>query len=105
MMSSSTCLASRDSSPTEFKVQRPLLTTSILGRFVRRCRVEYIKLDYDEAELLWNLFKASRAPALEYLDIDDQNSAGRKSGIESFEGPIGNSREAFFANVASLQFT
>jgi hypothetical protein len=93
MMSTNNYLESRDSSPVEFKVQRPLLTTSILGRFVRKCRLEYIKLDYDEAELLWSLFNVSRASTSEYMSFDEGNTTGEESGIyvqESLQGPIGS---------------
>ena len=57
-MSASDCLASRLSSAIEIKPQTAILTTSVLGRFIRKCRLEYMKLDFEAASLLWNLFKA-----------------------------------------------
>jgi hypothetical protein len=43
------------------KVERLLLAPSLLGRFVRKCRLDYIKLDFQQSGLLWNCFKTLRA--------------------------------------------
>ena len=60
MMSLSIYLAARSASPDVFSVPRPILTSSILGRFIRKCRLEYIALDFQAAGFLWDLFKALR---------------------------------------------
>jgi hypothetical protein len=62
MMSISNYLASRAGSANGFVVDKPILLTSILGRFVRKCRLEYVKLDFEGAGLLWSLFEVYRAP-------------------------------------------
>src|ERR1700737_4871871 len=56
-------LITRDSSVDDWKVERPLIDASIFGRFVRKCRLEYIKLEFEAAGALWNLFKAIREPS------------------------------------------
>ena len=58
MMSLSNYLASRFTSSNSFSVARPILISSILGRFIRKCKLEYINMDFDAAGLLWDLFKA-----------------------------------------------
>jgi hypothetical protein len=62
MMSISNYLASRMGSADGFVVDKPILLTSILGRFVRKCRLEYVKLDFEGTGLLWSLFEVYRAP-------------------------------------------
>jgi hypothetical protein len=42
------------------KIERPLMTNSPLGIFVRKCRVEYLKSDFASASRLWSLFKLYR---------------------------------------------
>jgi len=32
------------------------MVTSVLGRFVRRCRLEYAQLDFNTANRLWGIF-------------------------------------------------
>jgi hypothetical protein len=72
MMSTGSCLISRHSSADDNKVERPLLDSSILGRFVRKCRLEYIKLDFGATGDLWNLFKAFRAPSSADWHVDSR---------------------------------
>ena len=69
MSSISTCLISRQSSAADNKVERPLLDSSVLGRFMRKCRLEYNKLDFGGAGQLWDLFKAVREPSSAELPI------------------------------------
>jgi hypothetical protein len=38
------------------------MVTSVLGRFVRRCRLEYAQLDFDAANRLWEIFTLAIAP-------------------------------------------
>ena len=45
----------------------------MLGRYVRRCRIEYIKLDFEDAGLLWNVFKQYRMQAVN--DITSEQAA------------------------------
>lgn len=67
IMSTSDYLTTRLSSPVPVNIIRPLLIYSTLGRFVRKCRVEYIKLDFDASGLLWKLFKSFRGSAMKNL--------------------------------------
>jgi hypothetical protein len=62
MMSISDYLTWRAGSANGFVVDRPILLTSVLGRFVRKCRLEYVKLDFEGAGLLWSLFEVLRTP-------------------------------------------
>lgn len=39
-----------------------MLITSVLGRFLRRCRLEYVQLDFDAACQLWKLCTQLLAP-------------------------------------------
>ena len=64
IMSTSDYLTTRLSSPVPVNIIRPLLIYSTLGRFVRKCRLEYINLDFDTSGLLWKLFKSFRAPTM-----------------------------------------
>ena len=80
MMSTSNYLTSRAGSADGFVVDRPILLTSVLGRFVRKCRLEYVKLDFEGAGFLWSLFEVLRTPnsksskrknvALDFQSID-----------------------------------
>lgn len=63
----------------EAKVAKPISISSMLGRFVRKCRLEYIKLEFDEAGLLWSLFLVSRGPSQQKHDM---------SPIEDFDGSL-----------------
>ena len=67
IMSTSDYLTTRLSSPVPVNIIRPLLIYSTLGRFVRKCRLEYINLDFDSSGLLWKLFKSLRAPTVRDL--------------------------------------
>lgn len=80
MMSVSNYLTSRAGSVNGFMVHKPILLTSILGRFVRKCRLEYVKLDYEGAGLLWSLFEVYRAPMLEVPKWKDGFPHSRKIG-------------------------
>ena len=76
MMSTSYYLTSRLSSLVPARIKRPLLRSSTLGRFVRKCQLEYIKLDFSAARLLWTLFKSLKAPSIESLYHIDAQFAG-----------------------------
>lgn len=71
MMSLSIYLAARSASPDMLSVPRPILTSSILGRFIRKCRLEYIALDFQAAGLLWDLFKALREQGSKNHEIEE----------------------------------
>jgi hypothetical protein len=71
-MSASDYLTSRQSLPNPSKIKRPIVITSILGRFVRKCRLEYIKLDFGQAGILWSLFKSLRAPTIKDFNIENE---------------------------------
>ena len=49
----------------EPKVARQISASSMLGRFVRKCKLEYVKLEFEEAGLLWSLVQVSRGPGQE----------------------------------------
>jgi len=66
-------VVSRQSPKEEWRVTRPLLSSSMLGRYVRRCRIEYIKLDFEDAGLLWTVFKLHRMQAVN--DITSERAA------------------------------
>jgi len=55
-MSCSNNLATRELSCEESIVDRPLLTSSTLGRFIRKFKIEYQKLDFRDAGLFWSIF-------------------------------------------------
>ena len=76
MMSTSNYLTSRAGSADGFVVDRPILLTSVLGRFVRKCRLEYVKLDFEGAGLLWSLFEVLRTPK-------SKSSKGKTVALES----------------------
>ena len=79
IMATADYITSRISSTDGFNVEKPLLVTSILGRFVRRCRLEYIQLDFDAAIRLWDLFT---------LLVDPETSR-TSNYVESAEESIG----------------
>jgi hypothetical protein len=82
MMSTSNYLTSRAGSADGFVVDRPILLTSVLGRFVRKCRLEYVKLDFEGAGLLWSLFEVLRTP-------NSKSSKGKIVALDS-QGIDGN---------------
>jgi hypothetical protein len=79
IMATADYVTSRISSTDGFNVEKPLLVTSILGRFVRRCRLEYIQLDFDAAMRLWDMFT---------LLVDPETSC-TSSYVQSTEESIG----------------
>src|SRR5271170_6616697 len=97
MMSTSNYLSSRRSSTMETKVAKPISISSMLGRFVRKCRLEYIKLEFDEAGLLWSLFRVSRGPSQQKEDLsppEDLDGSLELHIPEYLDGvPIGGSIE------------
>jgi hypothetical protein len=58
IMSISDCLAARHAPENESAPQRAILISSLVGRYIRRSRLEYMKLDFADAVQLWNLFRA-----------------------------------------------
>src|ERR1700733_11455395 len=94
MMSISNYLFSRRSSTMEAKVAKPISISSMLGRFVRKCRLEYIKLEFDEAGLLWSLFQISRGPNKGMSPMEDVDGSLELHIPEYLDGvPIGGSNE------------
>jgi len=74
----------------ETKVAKPISISSMLGRFVRKCRLEYIKLDFDEAGLLWSLFQISRRPSEGMSPMEDVDGSLELHIPEYLDGvPIG----------------
>ena len=62
-------VVSRHNWPNELKVARPLLNSSMLGRYVRKCRLEYIKLDFEDAGFLWTALKQYRIQAVKDITV------------------------------------
>ena len=62
IMSAGDYFTSRMSSTNDCNVEKPVLVTSTLGIFVRKCRLEYFQLDFDAANRLWELFTILVAP-------------------------------------------
>jgi len=60
LMSTGTYIADRDTSTDQSAVPRPLLSASSLGRFVRRMKLKYQNLDFQEAAAFWSIFMAFR---------------------------------------------
>ena len=87
MMDTSDYVATRGSIHTPAKIKRPILISSILGRFVRRCRLEYIKLDFGGEERLWILFKSLRAPSIKDLDHVYAESSTDEAEAFGFQMP------------------
>ena len=107
-MSTSNYLYSRRGT-TETKAVRPIAISSMLGRFVRKCRLEYIQLQFEEAGLLWGLFKISRAESHGDVDIsptEDLDESLKLLIPEYMAGnSVGRSKRNVGANLTRFLFT
>ena|SRR5579859_956916 len=100
MMSTSHYYITRQTSPDAYKVERPVLDASLLGRFVRKCRLEYMQLEFEGQGQLWALFKSARS-SLNGTGTLSPTSSRKKADIFIFpdirssdelgKGPIGSS--------------
>ena len=89
-MSSSDYVVPRNTPPDQIKYKRPVLTTSFLGRFVRKCRLEYVKLDFDAAVFLWNAFRSFRATTAksQSIPLSEWHSSRYKALLASTAVPF-----------------
>lgn len=65
---------------------RSLTASSPMGQFIRRCWVEFTRLQFDDAHALWNAFDAYRAPSYdEWASKNPESADERQAAMSSGE--------------------